>query len=114
MIEKRKSQRIPFHLAFNICDLYKQDTAGIHQLSSPIELTDISEHGVGFTSECILPLDYHFHATLKTSDETEFSAVLHIIRCAVLDRNRYGYGCEFVSLDEAVRELIRQYVADNL
>lgn len=113
MLEKRRSQRIPLQIELHICNLYKQDSAGIHHLEAPIELTDISEHGIGFISECILPLEYHFHATLSLENGKEFLAAMRIIRCAVLDHTHYSYGCEFIAPDDDLKSTIRQLVSDK-
>lgn len=113
MLEKRKSQRIPLQMNLQICDLYKQDASGIHHLDAPIELTDISEQGIGFVSECILPLQYHFHACLSLDSKKDFLIALKINRCSVMDRDHYYYGCEFIALDDTVRDIIRQYISSK-
>lgn len=111
MIEKRRSPRFPLHLTLSICDLYKQDVSGIHNLDAPIDLSDISEHGLGFTSECILPMNYYFIASLTWEPELAFTATLKILRCNVLDADHYFYGGEFIDLDHHARESIRKYTS---
>lgn len=111
MIEKRRSKRAPIHLTLSICDLYKQDTSGIHQLDAPIAVTDISEHGLGFTSECILPLQYYFNASMDYGDGEIFTTHLKIIRCNIIDRECYSYGCELINPKEDVVTKIREYVS---
>ena len=96
MIEKRRSPRFPIHLRLSICTLYKQEVSAIHNLDAPIEMTDISKHGIGFTSECILPLDYYFTASLEYGNGLTKNATLKIIRCDIIDGTRYSYGGEFL------------------
>lgn len=114
MIEKRRSPRCPLHLTLSICDLYKQDVTGIHNLDAPIDVVDISEHGLGFTSECILPMNYYFNASLTSRAELAFTATLKILRCNVLDADHYFYGGEFKDLDEHARHSIRKYASLNI
>ena len=110
MIEKRRSLRVPIHLTLSICDLYKQDVSGIHHLEAPIDVTDISEHGVGFTSECILPLDYFFHASVNFNDGITYTATLQIIRCDIIDASHYAYGGEFVNPQPDLLKKIHEHV----
>ncbi len=111
MIEKRRSQRAPVYLTLSICDLYKQNVCGIHQLDAPIDVTDISEHGIGFISECILPLQYHFDASMDFGDGNSFTTSLKIIRCTIIDKEHYAYGCELVAPKDDVLTKIRKYVS---
>ncbi len=111
MIEKRRSPRVPIHLTLSICDLYKQDVSGIHQLDAPIEVTDISEHGVGFTSECILPLDYYFNASVNFQNDIRYVATLQIVRCNIIDGSHYSYGGEFVNPQPELIRGIREHVS---
>lgn len=110
MLEKRRSKRIPIDIRLSICDLYKQDASGIHHLEVPIELTNISEHGVGFLSECILPMQYHFHACLQLGASPGYLVKLKIIRCSMLEHGQFAYGCEFVELEESFQASIRQHI----
>ncbi|MEG0963079.1 MAG: PilZ domain-containing protein [Lachnospiraceae bacterium] len=110
MIEKRKGCRIPFHLTLSICDLYKQEVQGIHNLDAPIVITDVSPYGVGFTSECILPTQYYFNATMEDEHGRIFTTPLKIIRCSIIDHTHYAYGCKFVALSEEEFSLLQEYV----
>ncbi len=109
MIEKRRSPRSPIHLTLSICDLYKQDVSGIHHLDTPIELTDISEHGLGFTSECILPLNYYFNASISYDHILLGTVALQIIRCDIMDGTNYSYGGEFVNPTPEFLQKIRDF-----
>ena len=111
MIEKRRSPRVPIRLTLSICDLYKQEVLGIHNLDAPINLTDISIHGLGFTSECILPLNYYFNAFFSAEPDLSFTATLKILRCDVLDADHYFYGGEFINLNDTARQCIFHYAS---
>lgn len=110
MEEKRKEKRHPIDLQLSICDLYKQDTLGIHDLASPIDIENISRSGVCFRSECVLPTNYYFNAALNISEEAEpIFTVVKIIRSEIIDRDQYRYGCEFTELSEPLVSLLEQY-----
>lgn len=114
MIEKRRSPRVPIHLTLSICDLYKQEVSGIHHLEAPIDVTDISEHGIGFTSECILPVDYYFNASIGYENAETYTTTLHIIRCDIIDGTRYSYGGEFIdSQPELLEKLKKQAILNE-
>ena len=110
MTEKRRSTRHPIYLHLSICDLYKQDMIGIHDLDSPIHLENISRGGLCFRSECVLPTDYYFNASLNTTDSADpVLTVVKIIRSEIIDRDEYRYGCEFTEMTEPLVSLLDQY-----
>lgn len=112
MIEKRKSTRHPIDLHLSLCDLYKQNTVGIHDLDSPIHLENISRGGLCFRSECVLPTDYYFNASLNAKDSTNpVFTVVRIIRSEIIDRDEYRYGCEFTEMTEPLVSFLDQYTA---
>lgn len=104
MEERRRNKRVPVHVELCICDLFKQDTTGIHDLDSPIQVIDISRHGIGFISECVLPVGYYFNAKLDLYDDHTPSAFtfVKIVRCESVGTHRYQYGCEFSQPTEDV------------
>ena len=105
MQEKRRSKRLSAHIKLSISDLFKQNNNGIHGLEAPIEVTDISRHGVAFMSECVLPLDYYFNASVTLNQDTPpLFTVVKIVRCEVLDKEHYLYGCEFTHLAEILEK----------
>ncbi len=110
MLEKRRSQRIPFDVHLHICDLYRQDASGIHHLEVPLVLIHISEHGVGFISESILPPQYQFHACLTLGTIPGFLVKLKIIHCSAVEHNQYAYVCEFIELEDSFRTSIQKYI----
>ena len=110
MIEKRRSHRAPIELHLSISDIYSQQNTGIHGLDSPIEVTDISIHGIGLVTECILPLNYFFDTTMTLPEHpTPIQAVLKIVRVEVQTKDRYIYGCEFVDLSPEAIKAIEAY-----
>lgn len=114
MIEKRRSTRIPVQIHLSITDIYKQDNSGIHNLSAPIEVTDISVHGLGLITECILPLNYYFNASLILDEiPSPIQTIVKIIRMDVLDKDLYRYGCEFSGLSHKAQEALAAYWAAN-
>ena len=113
MDDRRKSTRLPVHIELCLCDLFKQDTTGIHDLDTPIEVIDISSHGIGFISECILPVGYFFNAKLDLydSDTPAVFTVVKLIRSESYDMTHYRYGCEFTQPADDVSQLIHQCTA---
>ncbi len=100
MVERRRNPRIPITLHLSICDLYRENESltGLHNLNSPIRLTDISLSGIAFVSECVLPVGYFFNATLDTPNhEDKVFSLVKIIRSDTIDHNKYIYGCEFTN-----------------
>lgn len=110
MIEKRRSDRTTIQLHLSISNIFNQDNTAIQGLDSPIEVTDISVHGIGLVSECILPLNYYFDTTMTLGDPSvTIHPVLKIVRIDVLEKDRYMYGCEFVELSPESTAAIESY-----
>ncbi|EOS21894.1 hypothetical protein C806_04035 [Lachnospiraceae bacterium 3-1] len=113
MLEKRRSQRIPNEVHLQICDLYRQDASGIHHLEVPLVLTHISEHGVGFISESILPPQYQFHACLTLGSMPGFLVTLKILHFSAMEHDQYAYRCNFIELEDSFRSSIQKYLNDK-
>lgn len=111
MLEKRRSQRLPVNIKLTISDLYNQNNTGVHNLSSPIEVINISKHGFGFISECILPVDYYINAQLDF-DESDFPffTLVKIIYNFPIDKSYYRYGAEFSDLSSENALLIENFL----
>lgn len=111
MVEKRRSLRIPVEISLSISDLFKQDLSGIHDLNSPIEVVDISRHGIGFITECILPVDYYFNAKLDVEDKDIDSVftIVHIVRFEIVEKDLYRYGCEFSNMPDNLNTIVERY-----
>ncbi|MBQ3783650.1 MAG: PilZ domain-containing protein [Lachnospiraceae bacterium] len=91
MIEKRRNKRYPVNIELELSKLFRQDYVEM-DVSAPVEVTDISKSGVGFSSTCVLPLDYYFNARLELGDpEKVLYCIVKIIRiCADGEMNHYG------------------------
>lgn len=76
-----------------------------------MELTDISEYGIGFISKYILPIGYRFHALLNLGTGKDFFVTLHVVRYSDLEHDRYAYGCEFILPDTSIRDTIRDIIS---
>ena len=110
MKEKRNAKRLGLGLKLSISDLYKENTNTITDISSPIEVTDISAKGIGFISECILPTGYYFIANLELAkDLPQIITDVRIIRSSAIDMDHYQYGCEFVSISPHVRKMLEDF-----
>ncbi len=112
MEEKRQEKRLELNMQLSISDLYKEDTNTITDISSDIEVIDISSKGIGFISECILPIGYYFIANLELSrDLPQIITDIRIIRSKAIDKERYQYGCEFVSISPSVKKMLSDFEA---
>lgn len=110
MIEKRRSRRIPVQIELSASDIYNQEHLGIKNLESPIQVVDISAHGIGMIAECVLPLGYYFDAMVCLSPELpRIHAVVKIVRVNVLGKGQYRYGCEFAELAEMDKNIIETF-----
>lgn len=109
MQERRKSKRYPIKLKLEISKLFKQDNVKVEDVDAPIEVTDVSKHGIGFKSKSVLPLDYYFNAKLEmgSEDKTLF-CVVKIIRIDS-DGETNLYGCEFVGMAPVFDYIFEEY-----
>ncbi|MGN0480784.1 MAG: PilZ domain-containing protein [Lachnospiraceae bacterium] len=99
MDEKRRSKRVQASLKLNVSSIFKQDNIKISNISSPIEVINVSRGGIGFISRSILPVGYYFNAELALgSAENTIFCVVRIIRCTPKDNDTFSYGCEFVGM----------------
>ena len=64
MIEMRREKRWPADISMEILSLYKQGNEKVENIHQPIDITDISNAGIGFKSKAELPLDYYFNASI--------------------------------------------------
>lgn len=111
MEDRRRSKRLPVNMHLSISDLYAHNHISIQNLDSPIMVTDISEFGIGFISECVLPIDFYFNTTLDLgSTWPVIESVIKIIRCEAIDRNHYSYGCVFCYENNDLSPIIKQFI----
>ena len=110
MQEKRSDKRLELGIKMSISELYKENTNTIMDIASPIEVTDISAKGIGFVSECILPIGYYFIANLELArDLPQIITDVRIIRSSAIDKSNYQYGCEFVSISPRVKQMLEDF-----
>lgn len=109
MDERRKAKRMPVTLSLEILNLYKQDNVQVSNLHSPIEVVNISQTGIGFISESVLPVGYYFNANINLGNtEDTLHTVVKIIRSQPADGGKNVYGAEFVGM-----AAILSYVFDD-
>ena len=65
MEEKRKEKRIPIGFNLSVSDLYQENPYALKDISSSIDVTDISAKGIGFICETVLPVGYIFIANIE-------------------------------------------------
>ena len=113
MEEKRQERRVPIGIKLSISNLYKEDTNTIMDLDLNVEVIDISSKGIGFVSQCILPVGYYFIANIELSPEfPQIITDVRVIRSTAVDKNNYRYGCEFVSISPSVGKMLDEFSAN--
>lgn len=113
MQEKRHDRRLPIGIKLTISSLYKEGTNTLMDLDMQVDVVDISSKGIGFDSDCILPVGYFFIANIELSfDLPQIITDVRIIRSQAIDKKTYHYGCEFVSISPSVGKLLDDY-SDN-
>lgn len=108
MNERRKYERLPVNIELRISDLFQESSDGLHGLDAPIEVIDISSHGIGFISECLLPLDFYFNASVKIGETPEIFTVVHLLRCEAIDETHFKYGCAFTNPAKDLTDALAQ------
>ena len=110
MQEKRREKRIPINIQLSVSDLYTGDASTLSDISSPIEVTDISAKGIGFISEAVLPVGFIFIANIELNKELpQIITDVRIIRSLAIGGNSYQYGCEFVSRSPRVSKMLDDF-----
>lgn len=110
MNEKRQDNRIPLGVKLSVSNLYKEDTNTIMDLELAVNVVDISSTGIGFTSDCIFPVGYFFIANIELApDLPQIITDVRIIRSEAISRNKYRYGCEFVSISPSVEKMLDDF-----
>lgn len=110
MQEKRKEKRIPIDIKLSVSDLYAGNPGTASDISSPIEVTDISAKGFGFISESVFPVGFFFIANIELSRELpQIITDVRIIRSSAIDEHRYQYGCEFVSISPRISKMLDDF-----
>ena len=110
MQEKRKSKRLPIQLELVVSKLFKQEASATVEVNEPIQVTDVSKTGLGFTSKNEFPLNYYFNAKLELgSAENSLYCVIQIIRKQPKEDGIISYGCEFVGLAPVLGTIFDEY-----
>ena len=110
MEERRGDKRVPIGIKLSISNLYKEDTNTIMDLALDVEVVDISSKGIGFVSQCILPVGYYFIANIELSPGLpQIITDVRVIRSAAIDKSNYRYGCEFVSISPSVGTMLDEF-----
>lgn len=98
-IEARRSRRIPIGMHLEVLSVFKQNNVYVSNINAPIDVIDISKHGIGFVSKSVLPIGFYFDSRLKFEDrEDSIKCVVRIVRRKKRDDGMTIYGCEFVGL----------------
>ena len=112
MKEKRLEKRLIPSGALSMSDLYQEDAETIADISSPIEITDISSAGIGFISESELPIGHTFIADLELeSDLPHIITDIRIVRSTPAGDKLYQYGAEFIAISTSVKRMLDEYEA---
>ncbi len=112
MEEKRKEKRIPIGFNLSVSDLYQENPYALKDISSSIDVTDISAKGIGFICETVLPVGYIFIANIELyRDMPQIITDVKIIRSLAIDKTHYQYGCEFVSISPKVSKMLDDFEA---
>ena len=110
MIEKRAQERLPVGIKLTVSNLYKEQSNTIMDLDMAVEVTDISSLGIGFISQCVLPVGYFFIANIELAEDLpQIITDVRIIRSSAIDRDHYHYGCEFVSISPSVQKMLDEF-----
>jgi len=107
--DRRKAKRMPVILSLEIINLYKQDNVLVNNLHAPIDVTDISKSGIGFSSESILPIGYYFNANINLGNDDTLHCVVEIVRFQPGEGKENIYGCEFVGMAAVLSYIFDEY-----
>ena len=110
MQEKRKEKRIPIDIKLSVSDLYPEDVTGMIEVSSPIEVTDISPKGIGFLCDAVLPVGFIFIANIELDKALpQIITDVRIIRSQAVENGLYRYGSELVSISPRVAKMLDDF-----
>jgi hypothetical protein len=106
--ERRRAKRLPVTLTLEICNLYKQDHVQVGNLHAPIDVVNVSQSGMGFRTQSVLPIGYYFNASINLGSEDTIHSVVEIIRSQE-DGEEILYGCEFVGMADVLSYVFEDY-----
>ena len=97
--EQRRSKRIPVKMHLEVSSIFKQDNVHVSNINAPIDVINISRHGIGVVSKSVLPIGFYFNSRLEFEDEKDcLNCVVRILRRNKNDDGTTTYGCEFVGM----------------
>lgn len=98
-IETRRSKRIPIGMHLEVSSIFKQNNVHVSNINAPIDVVDISKHGIGFVSKSVLPIGFYFDSRLHFKDKNNsIKCVIRIVRRKKREDGLTLYGCEFVGM----------------
>lgn len=98
-IETRRSKRIPIGMHLEVSSIFKQNNVHVSNINAPIDVVDISKHGIGFVSKSVLPIGFYFDSRLHFKDKNNsIKCVIRIVRRKRREDGLTLYGCEFVGM----------------
>lgn len=110
MEEKRRGERLPLGIKLSVSNLYKEDSNSIMDLDLNVEVTDISSKGIGFISECVLPVGYFFIADIELAEDLPHIITdVRILHSSAIDKVKNHYGCEFVAISPSVQKMLDEF-----
>lgn len=112
--EKRVESRVPFKYLVNYPYINdKKINQDVDKLgSSPIEVIDISEYGIGFRSKVIIKENDFLSFYISVNDCIPFKCIIHIKWIGIDDSICYAGG-DFIGMEVANRDKIREYITDS-
>lgn len=109
-IETRRSKRIPIGMHLEVSSIFKQNNVHVSNINAPIDVVDISKHGIGFVSKSVLPIGFYFDSRLHFKDKNNsIKCVIRIVRRKKREDGLTLYGCEFVGMSP-----VFDYIFDDM
>ncbi len=93
--EKRKHKRLELNLSVKLGQIVVE---GVGQ-DVNVDILDISETGIGFTSDKDLEIQSFFDLDINLWNGEKLATVIQIVRCQVISGEKH-YGAVFVGLSE--------------
>lgn len=109
MKERRKAKRLPVNLTLEVSTLYHQDLEYVKGIDAHIQVVDISQEGIGFKSESVLPVGYYFNGNISLNNKDTLHSVVKKVRSQPLEGNVTMYGCEFVGISAVLSYIFDEY-----
>lgn len=106
-MENRKHKRSDLNM-----ELYIQECQGNEKIK--VEITDISQGGLGFKYDKEIPIGTFFNADIQIWTKEVISAIIKVVRIEPDKEGKgYNYGCEFLIISEPDKFRISTYQTIN-